>query len=392
MALLYEKDQEALKKWMDYKVSSMQISFDKSIFMNYVLSLVKRNTSESQMVTLLKEFIPHHAQVFSAELYQRLQNRDFSFTLEVKVEPPKPEPVKIVPAEAPKRAEPVKIEPVKAPPAESAKKVEPVKVEPTKAPPAEAPKKSDIHDAIIPKAQIKKETQYPPKAERTDKKSTDQRKDTRKDAKNKGKYEKPKKSKRQDSSDSYSSSDSSDDEQPSTQKTLDIAMEEPEMQPSIPKDRFIVYIAGFKPGEITIGKLFKTFLRCGKICAIEEDRANGIFYLEFIELIGAYRCVRKGKRLLGNDYLGIDYAFDPKQEELDAIEAELKEKTRKAQTHNQIAPTNNAVDLKNDIESKISHLKAAMMEMGDDKKEEMAKCETQLVFLQSMLKEIQSNT
>ena len=112
---------------------------------------------------------------------------------------------------------------------------------------------------------------------------------------------------------------------PDTQFLQQVSYDEPELMPKIPKERFIIFIAGLAKEHFSIYKVYKIFHNFGRIIAIQYDDETEVFFIEYLKLSYAFRAINKGPKLIGNSNVKIDYAFTPNKEAIEAIEKQIEQ-------------------------------------------------------------------
>ena len=368
MPQLSKEESEQLLEWIIHESKKLDLEdLEPSLFANYVKSLVTRDVPTEAMISSLEDFLQaDKARSFTNELQKRVEAKDFQFEEEKK--PPPPKPKEAAPPKEPELKE---------------KKKE-----------KEAPK--EVKKEKKEKPEVKELSRYEPIKRRP--KYEEKQQEERPQKK---KYEEKKDFKKYDRRRRFSSdeSDSESDEEKDTQQlSLINADEEPEIKPKFVKERFIVFVAGLEEQYNTIGRIYKAFKQFGRIAGIQEDKANGVCFIEYSKLSYAYRAVKKGAKTLHNSLLRVEFANEPDPEAIAAIESELEER-RKAWAEKQNQETKEKQptpqqELHNEQEQLIKKLQASLSEkaaafsaLGDDDVEQKAQLKKTIEQLTDMINE-----
>ena len=360
MPQLSSEEYSKLIAWIVNESINLQLEgLEPSLFASYVKSLLSRDVPEDAMVSSLEDFLPaEQAQSFVSLLHKRLKAKDFSFEdNKAPTETPKAESEKPREKETKKEAKESRDRRDKEPEKKSKDRevVELSRYESVKKRPRNEEKAKPKEES---KPYKQKPTEKPPK-----------------------KFEKRRKFS---SDESETESDENEDTQ---QLSLVNADQEPEVKPNIVKERFIVYVAGLEEQYNTIVRIYKAFQQFGRIAGIEEDKANGVCFIEYSKLSYAYRAVKKGAKTLHNSLLRVEFANEPDPDALAAIDAQIEER-RKAWTEKQnkeepeLSEKDSLIQgLKNTLQQKVEKFGS----LGENDVEEKAKLKKEIEELTDMI-------
>ena len=354
--LLTPEEQEKLYAWIGHAATKLSGSNPKAMFV-FIKSLVNRQAQKQSVVAYLREFHVEKAEEFADELFQRIRDKNFDFVPDAEPAAPPPKP-----APPPKETKP---EP----------EPKPKRTEPPPKPAESKPKRDDSK-----KPEDKKSRDDDRRKDRDDDRRKDRDDDRRKDRDDRRKDRDDRRKDRKDSGDrrdrrdDYSSrrdkrrrddspdrrDDSPDrrDDSPDRRDRRDDRKGEQrrdkwsgfkekarqrrnkyrdsdeesdkEAEPEVaPPPKYIIYVAGIDPGANTISGLLKLFGKYGRILAIETLVDKNVAFIEYDQLLGAFRAVIAKRNPLGNSFIRIGYATEPDPEALAALQREYEERTRK---------------------------------------------------------------
>jgi hypothetical protein len=86
--------------------------------------------------------------------------------------------------------------------------------------------------------------------------------------------------------------------------------------------RYVIYVAGLEPNLNSIAQLYRVFQRFGQIITIEIIVSEKVTFIEFPDLLSAFKAVVTRKSPLQNRFVKIGFAVDPDQQDLEALEAD----------------------------------------------------------------------
>jgi hypothetical protein len=315
---LTEAEQQALVVWVQHRVLEMQTRSDTKVLANYVKALVSRDVPPGKLKAILSEFVGPQAGTFVDELQLRLEKRDFTIQ-PATAPPPPPAPARPAPARPP--APPAPAEPPPAPPKSPSPPARPLSppAEPPSPPakPPSPPPKAPTAPAKPPAKPPAAPAKPPPDSEVSDRDSEPRsppRIASPGPPPRRGKwagYEAPRRrrARRRDFD-----SDLSEAEEKS-QTEIEVEMMEP-------PPRYVIYVAGLEPNLNSISHLYTQFQKFGQIITIETILSENVAFIEFADLLSAFKAVVAKKNPLNNSFIKIGYAFDPDQQDLEALEAE----------------------------------------------------------------------
>lgn len=334
--ILTPNEQEALSAWLSHDIQERKYP-NPPVLMKYVRSLILRDANKQSMISYLKDFMGPTVEDFVTNLQDRLTRKDFTFSSAPP--PPPPTPVKIEPVLKAVKAEPVvKAEPSKPITIQSVPTSSRISRPPSM--PAQTQQKTVKTEPKTEKQEVKSEYKPKPqqiKQEPVQTKEKQIEKTDKKEKKSKPAFKDlPVDKNQQKKDDQYlrgmmalqppryipSSrlfSDVSDEET--------IETEETETKEIAPPQRYIIFCAGLEGSAKSINFIFKKFTKYGRILAIEENSDLKVCFIEFDELISAFKAVHANpSKVFGNKFIKIDYAFDPNPEALDALQKEYEER------------------------------------------------------------------
>ena len=363
MPQLSKEETEQLLQWIIHESQKLDLEdLEPSLFANYVKSLVTRDVPTEAMISSLEDFLQaDKALSFTNELQRRVESKDFHFEEEKKTPPSKGK--------------------------EQAPSKEPVQKPKEKEAPKEVKKEK-------PKNEVKELSRY----ETIKRRPRNEEKEQHEEKPQKKKFEEKKDYKKYDRRRRFSSDESeteSDEEKDTQQLSLANVDEEPEIKPKFVKERFIVFVAGLEEQYNTIGRIYKAFKQFGRIAGIEEDKANGVCFIEYSKLSYAYRAVKKGAKTLHNSLLRVEFANEPDPEAIAAIESELEEK-RKAWADKQKQATQETAppqlseqeQLIKKMETALKQKAEAYAALGDNDIEQKEKLQKDIEQLTDMIDEL----
>ena len=318
--------------WIGHAATKLSGSNPKAMF-TFIKSLVNRQAQKQSVVAYLREFGVDKAEEFADELFQRIQDKNFDFVpdAEPSAPPPKPAPPpkETKPEPAPKQAE-------SKPKRDDSKKTE--------------EKKSRDDDRRKDRDRDDRRKDRDRDDRRKDRKDSGDRRDRRDDHSSR----RDRRDRRDDSPDRRDDSPDRRDDSPDRRdrkgeqrrdkwsgfkekarqrrnKYRDSDEEsDKEAEPEVaPPPKYIIYVAGIEPHANTISGLLKLFGKYGRILAIETLVDKNVAFIEYDQLLGAFRAVIAKRNPLGNSYIRIGYASEPDPEALAALQREYEERTRK---------------------------------------------------------------
>lgn len=391
MILLNDEERKALTEWITYALKKLKCDDKRIVLLNkYINSLIKVEYSSEKLKDSLRDFMEDKVDSFVDELLSRLERKDFSFTKEP---PPPPAPKKAPPPkqnvsnETRNEAKPLEYS-TKAKP-ETIKKEESA----TKASKTESNSTKDKTFFLGP---LHKENQTLDQAKQQDHNQT-----------------------QHESSFPINSlfdqdeinHDDGENEEPQSDDTVEkISEDKIETKNTEPPTHYIIFIAGFDPNNSSIQSLYNVFTKFGRVLAIEVDEENRVAYVEFDELLPAFKAIKSHnkKSLFKNAFVQIDYAIAPDPQKLADLESEynkrkqLRQEKKQQMLHQQLEqqkkeetePVSESKldimqeedNLKKQISLKITEIKQKMKDCTDY--DEFEKLQKNLKDFQSMLSDI----
>ncbi|OHT08450.1 hypothetical protein TRFO_23052 [Tritrichomonas foetus] len=382
MVLLSPEEQNQLKLWLNNQPEILKIE-KKQTLVNYILTLLKRDAPKSKMIELLNEFIGETTSSFVDNIHSRIETKDFSFTpIESKPEPPKPSPPPVE-----KIPEKVQAKTSEKPQTKQSEKVSNAISEKVSEKPKPKPKQTEQQNS---KQQSKSETastekpKPDSKPQKTDSKPQQKQQDTKKPKKeddfNKNKQDQKhsrfNKQKRDDKPSkqpplSHSKrlfSDASDPDDDYVEPVVEEFSEEKIESKAIePSKRYIVFAAGIDRNKGSLSYMFKLFTKFGRVLAIEVNVEEKVAYVEYTDLLSCFKAIKANakKSIFGNNFIRIDYAIKPDEEELEALETEYKKRKeeRKSQKFDSQAQPTTSAGNSGEINEESQTEKAEVLEM-----------------------------
>ena len=336
MILLNDDQKKALEEWIVYALSNLNIELKRvELLIKYILKLIKFDSTPEKIKNSLHDFLNEKTDGFVDELQERLEKKDFSF----KKESPPPPPAKAAPP--PKQQEPAQ----KVQPQSSTKQTasEIKKEAKTSSKTTENPsKKNEIPSKSKPQqSQPKAQEQIKP-----------QQKNQQQQQKQPPQHQKPQQSYQPQQhppphhqkppleNSIFDEEDliNDDDDEPQSDETVEKVQEEKiESKNLEPSPRYIIFIAGIDRNNSSILTLFGIFTKYGRILAIEVDEDEKVAYIEFEELLSAFKAIKahNKKNLFKNSFVQVDYAIIPDPEKLANLETEYNKRKQQRQEKKQ---------------------------------------------------------
>lgn len=339
--LLSQEEQSQLYAWIDHAATRLSTPNPKAMA-TFLRALVNRGAAKQSFLAYLRDFGVDNAESFIDELFDRIQSKNFHFE-EDKAPPPQKPPL------PPKETKP-----------EPQPKQEPVKTKPEEKRKDRDDESRKDHDDVKRKdrpsddhrrdhSDRSKDRDDNRRRDRDDDRrrdhDDDRRKDRDGDERRKGRdFDDRKKDRdddrRKDKKDKYDDhkseprrgkwTDFKEKERPRRSRYRDSDDEAEDTKPDVaPPPKYIIYIAGLEPAMNTIPGLWKLFGKYGRILGIETLVEQKVAFIEYDQLLGAFRAAKAKRNPLGNSYLKIGYAVDPEPEALAALQREWEERTKK---------------------------------------------------------------
>lgn len=330
-----DEESKDFMEWVLHEINNLHDNdVDPGTLAKYVKTLVQRDLSKDLIMSSLGDFISEDdARVFAEKLHDHVARRDFKFEKPNLSQAPPP----IVKLDIPRTAKPEE-KPIEK------KKQENYKRDAKK---EEIRTRFDHNDRRDSK-DSKKDFRESRDMKRDFRDSKDNKRDYRdsrvtRDFKQRDVYQKrrgddsdsrdfvkkPKYEKKpRYSSDSESESESDSRDEDTQAHSLEKVNEEPEFKPKVAKERFIIFVAGLQEEFNTIGRICKAFQKFGRVAGIEEDKENGVCFIEYTKLSSAYRAICKGQKVLQNKSLRVEFANEPDEDALNAIKNQIEERKK----------------------------------------------------------------
>ncbi|EAX99236.1 hypothetical protein TVAG_296200 [Trichomonas vaginalis G3] len=382
MVLLEAHEKDLLKKWIIAKAKEIITDgIDPQILANYLMNLINRGVQYPEMVSTLVDIIGEdEATLLTDKLRECIESGSYKESEKPKEPAPQPKP-------APKEEKkPSKPQPVEQKPKPQPKKSEESKPDYKKKEEPRYRSRDDDRPYQRPQKDDREKKGKYDKYEDRDKKGKYDKYDKRdkQDKQEKQKYEKPQK---KDYRKRYSSDEETEysDEEKDTQKRQLSLEDEPELKPKAKAERFIIFVAGLNEEYNSIGRIFKTFSKFGRIAGIEEDHEDGVCFIEYSKLAYAYRAIKKGAKITGNSFLRVDWGTHPNPEAIAALEKELEQKKLNWEKQNEIKTEKNSVlaELNTQRDLKIKQY-AETPDSNNDEKDKIAQ---EILEIEKMIKE-----
>ena len=346
--LLSQEEQSQLYAWIDHAATRLSTPNPKAMA-TFLRALVNRGAAKQSFLAYLRDFGVENAESFIDELFDRIQSKHFHFE-EDEVEPPPKPP--LPPKETKPEPQP-KQEPVKTKPEEKRKDRD----DESRKDHDEKRKDRPSDDHRRDHSDRRKDRDDDRRRDRDDDRRRDHDDDRRRDRdddrrrdrdgddRRKGRdFDDRKKDRdddrRKDKKDRYDDhkseprrskwTDFKEKERPRRSRYRDSDDEAEDTKPDVaPPPKYIIYIAGLEPAMNTIPGLWKLFGKYGRILGIETLVEQKVAFIEYDQLLGAFRAAKAKRNPLGNSYLKIGYAVDPEPEALAALQREWEERTKK---------------------------------------------------------------
>lgn len=327
MPQLNDAEKEALSDWLVFALTNLKCdSKQVELLKKYIQTLIKLDSPPEKFKTSLSEFIEDKTDVFVDELIDRLNTKNFSFKKE---RPPPPPPKKVVPP--PKQQESTAKPQTRPPPpkqniSESKKETKPAS-NITKPKPESSER------------QVRKEevsSKPPPKPTQS------QQKPPQSQQKPSQPHQQPQQNTQNQKSTAASLFDEGDidddGEEPPSDETIEkISEEKIDSKSTEPPPHYVIFIAGIDHNNSSIQTLFSTFTKYGRILAIEVNDDDKVAYIEFEELLSAFKAIKANnkKNLFKNAFIQADYAIPPDPEKLAELESEYNKRKQQRQEKKQ---------------------------------------------------------
>jgi hypothetical protein len=102
-----------------------------------------------------------------------------------------------------------------------------------------------------------------------------------------------------------------------SQTEIEVEMMEP--------PRYVVYVAGLEPNLNSITQLYRVFQKLGQIITIETIVSEKVAFIEFADILSAFKVVVTRKSPLQNRFVKLGFAVDPDQQDLEAERGRAEE-------------------------------------------------------------------